>query len=420
MKICIVSRKECWRNAEGQWCSDAGFTLQMDALGDLFEHTTLVIVEVEQRPGGIPFAEGASVFPLRPPRGKGIRRKLSVVTQLWYYLGRITRHVREADAVYIPVPGDLSLLGLLSSFALRKRVIARYASSWVSNSQTTLMNRVTRILLQWYAGGRNVVLVAGHGDAAPAPRTHWHAPTALWQSELDGIKPRLDRGLSSPPSLVCIGRLSPEKNVPHLIQVMCLLKQQGCQPLPRLTLVGDGPDHQSLEALVRERNCEDIVSFAGQLNRQELSRQLSQADVCVHSSLTEAAAGPKAWLDAMAHGLPVLACEISNAAWTIGADGERGWLVPQGDAQAFAAMLRRILTEPCDWPALRQRARAYAETRTLDVWRRQIGEICTQQWGTLFVDGKLRDSGSDDENVPGQEEAPASPRTAAAHQGKAE
>ena len=364
--------------------------MQVSAISSFFDHSTMVLIEVEPHEGGSPLPEGASVFTMRSPRGVGFRRKLSVIAQLPYYLGTIVRHAREADVVHVPVPGDLPFLGLLTGLALRKRVIARYETSWVKNSRTTVMNQVTRTVLRWFAGGRNVVLVAGLGDPAPAPRVHWHAPTALGQSELDRIDAGVERGLSSPPSLVYIGRLSPEKNVSQLILVMALLKQQGYQPLPRLTLVGDGPDRQRLEALVRERSCEDIVSFAGQLDRRALSRQLSQADLCVHSSLTEAAAGAKAWLDAMAHGLPVLACEISNARWTIGADGERGWLAPQGDVEAFATILRRILTEQRDWPALRRRARAYAETRTVEAWRQQLGEICAGQWGMSLVDGKLR------------------------------
>jgi glycosyltransferase involved in cell wall biosynthesis len=390
MKICTISFKECWRNADGRWCSDGGFPLQVATIGDFFDHSTLAIVEGEPHPGGIPLPQNASIVPLRSPYGKDFRRKLSVIVHLPYYLGTIVRHARAADVVHAPIPGDLAFLGLIVGLALGKRVIARYESSWTVNSRTTVMNRVTRTLVRWCAGGRNVVLVAGQGESAPAPRIHWHAPTALTKPELDRIEPVLDRGLRDPPHLVYIGRLSPEKNVPRLIRAFALLKREGFRPLPKLTLIGDGPERSRLEALVREEGCSEFVHFTYQLDRAELSRYLGQADICVHPSLTEAAAGAKAWLDAMAHGLPVLACEINNARWTIGADGERGWLAPQGDVETLAAALRRVLTEPCDWPALRRRARAYAETRTLEAWRQELGEICASQWGMSLVDGKLK------------------------------
>ena len=88
----------------------------------------------------------------------------------------------------------------------------------------------------------------------------------------------------------------------------------------------------------------------------------------------------KAWLDAMAHGLPVLTTEVGAAAAVIGRDGERGWLVPPADPAAFAAALRRVLSGDLDWAMLRGRCRAFASTRTLEAWAEEIGERCAQRW----------------------------------------
>jgi len=95
------------------------------------------------------------------------------------------------------------------------------------------------------------------------------------------------------------------------------------------------------------------------------------------------------WLDAMAHGLPVLASEVGAARRVIGEDGERGWLVPPGEPPALAAQLARILTSPRDWPALRRRCRAYADGRTLEAWTRRIGELCALRWQVRYADGRL-------------------------------
>ena len=126
-----------------------------------------------------------------------------------------------------------------------------------------------------------------------------------------------------------------------------------------------------------------MIVFAGQVDRFELSRQLSKADLCVQPSLTEGFS--KAWLDAMAHALPVLASDVGAARSVIGSDGERGWLVPPGDVQALAIALRRVLRGPVDWPALRRRCRQYAESCTLESWAQQIGEICARQWNIPMV-----------------------------------
>src|SRR6185312_6562571 len=106
------------------------------------------------------------------------------------------------------------------------------------------------------------------------------------------------------------------------------------------------------------------VTFLGQLDRDGLTRCLRSADVCVHPSLTESLC--KAWLDAMAHELLVIAADVSSARAAIGEPGERGLLVPAGDPSAFAGAIARLLSEPRDWPALRRRCHAFVQSRTLE------------------------------------------------------
>jgi glycosyltransferase involved in cell wall biosynthesis len=118
-----------------------------------------------------------------------------------------------------------------------------------------------------------------------------------------------------------------------------------------------------------------------------LSTHLHQADICVQPSLSEGFS--KAWLDAMAHGLPVMASRVGAASAVIGDGCERGWLVPPGNVQALAAALREAISTPRDWPELRHRCRAYVESRTLEAWAKRIGDICQRQWNLEMIGGKL-------------------------------
>ncbi len=379
MRVCVVSYKECWQDATGAWFSYGGFPAQMAAIASLFHETTLVIVQGAPRSGGIALPARARVVPLRGPVGTDARRKLSVLARLPYYLGAIAPHIHAADALHVPLPGDLPLLALLVAFALGKRVIARYGGSWTSNGQTTLMNRVTRQCMRLLAGDRNVMLAAGEDDAPPASGMHWIFSTALTDAELHAIRPRLDRGLADTPNLVYVGRLSREKGVAQLVQAVAQLWREGFGRLPRLTLIGDGPERAALERLVAAAGCDGTIEFVGQVDRATLSQHLLEADVCVQPSLTEGFC--KAWLDALAHGVPVLGSPVGAAPAVIGRAGERGWLVPPGDARALATALRRVLSTTADWPALRARCRAYVEGRTLEAWAQLIRARCEQQWG---------------------------------------
>jgi glycosyltransferase involved in cell wall biosynthesis len=390
MRLCVVSFKECWQDSAGTWWSYGGFPMQMAGVSSLFDETTLVIVRGRPRSGGIPLQGIACTVPLRSPSGADLRRKLSVLSQLPYYVRTIARHVREADVVHIPAPGDMPLLGMLIALALRKRLIVRYGSSWTTTSQTTMTHKFTRACMRRFAGGRNVMLATGEGAGAPAARMRWVFSTAITATELRHIQPYLNRGLSAPPRLVYAGRLSPEKGVAVLVRAMAALRDARMSPMPVLTLVGDGPEREALAALVRDVGCADVIRFAGHCNREDLSRHLQESDVCVQPSLTEGFS--KAWLDAMAHGLPVVTSDVGAAAAVVGAgDAERrGWLVAPGDAGQLTDTIRRVLGEARDWPTLRRRCRAYVEGRTLEAWTQAIAEACAAQWKVAVVGGKLR------------------------------
>jgi glycosyltransferase involved in cell wall biosynthesis len=389
MRLCVVSFKECWEDSEGRWWSSGGFPVQMAAIASLFEDVTMVIVRGESRPGGMPLPARAKVVGLRSPHGSDLRRKLSVVARLPYYLRTMMREMGAADVVHTPIPGDLSLLGLAAAGVLRKPVIARYGSSWETTTETTLMNRLTKAMMRRMAGGRNVMLVTGGGTGSPSADMHWLFATAVSRAEVARVQPQLHRIPRRPLQIAYVGRLSPEKGVRFLIEAFALLKGQwhGGEPPMVLSLLGDGPDRHALEALARDRGCDDLITFAGQVDRTKLVEKLQSVDVCVLPSLTESFC--KARLDAMLCGVPVVTTPVGFGRDIVGTDGERGWVVAAADPAAIAGALQRIVDGPIDWPALRQRCRAYVESRTVEAWVARIGEICSTQWNLPLVEGKL-------------------------------
>ena len=380
MKLCAISFRETWQDAEGRWCTAGGFPLQMAAVGSLFSSMELVLLRGGPERGGLPLPAHARVVTLRRPTGQDLRRKMDVLLWLPYYVTMLSRHIRRADVVHVPLPGDIPLLALALALLWRKRVVARYGGSWRTNSQTTGVEKLTRWVLRRCAGGRNVVLATGHESLPPAPGIRWIFATAVSRRELDAVAPDLDRPIGRPPRLVFVGRLSPEKGLALLVRTMAALADRSWSAAPRLTLIGDGPDRERLEALVRELGCGELVELTGQLDRAALGARLAEADLCVQPSLTEGFS--KAWLDAMAYGVPLVASEIGAARAVTGSDGDRGWLVPAGDAAALLATLRAALAGDHDWPAMRRRCRSYAESHTLERWADEIGQHCTEQWAT--------------------------------------
>ncbi len=386
MKVCIISKKECWQDADGKWYSSGGFPAQMSAIASLFDETAMLIVQVPPKQGGIPLPPQAQVFPLTKPEGEDARRKLSVISRLPYYINNLVKHIKAADVVHTPLPGDISILGYLMAILLRKRLIARYGSSWQDNSQTTWMNKAVKKSMAWFAGGNNVMIATGRGKTPPARGMHWLYSTALSDEEIRSIRPNLQRDLGKPATIVYIGRLSVEKGVLYLIEAMGKLKAADFQSMPQVRIIGDGPERSLLEGRVKALSLENEVTFLGQVDREKLFDLLREADFSVQPSLTESSS--KAWLDAMAAGLPVVASQVGDALIVLGAPGERGWVSPAGDAEALAQKLMEILSTEDNWPARRQRCRTYVEALTLENWAYQINLICASQWNLNLIESR--------------------------------
>jgi glycosyltransferase involved in cell wall biosynthesis len=346
-----------------------------------------VVVAGSAQPGALPLPPAARVTALASIPGRNWRRKLAFLARLPRYRRSLLAEIGDADVVHTPLPGDVPLLGMIVALVMRKRLIARYGGSWIATGETTWVNRTTRFLMRRFAGGRNVMLATGEGRANPAPGVEWVFATALSKRELGEITPDLSRGWSQPQRLLYAGRLSEEKGLLHLIAAMKEIRERGRVALPSLTLVGDGPQRAVLERRVRDDGLEASIVFTGQLDRTRLSSAMGRADLYVQPSLSEGYS--KAWLDALAHGLPVLTSAVGAARAVVGDDGARGWLVAPGDPIELRSRLEEVLGSSLDWPRLRRACREFAESRTLESWSRRIGDVCARQWGWELSEGRL-------------------------------
>src|SRR6185312_11855034 len=112
-------------------------------------------------------------------------------------------------------------------------------------------------------------------------------------------------------------------------------------PDARLAIVGDGPQREALEALVRERGLADRVRFAG--NQADVAPWLRAFDVfCLPSYANEGV--PQALMQAMACALPVVTTPVGSIEEIV-ADGETGVLVPPQDVERLRAALGSLLAD---------------------------------------------------------------------------
>lgn len=137
--------------------------------------------------------------------------------------------------------------------------------------------------------------------------------------------------------LISVGRLHAQKNYPCLLEAMSLVARSSWQ----LKIIGDGPERRSLEALAGRLGIADKITFCGWLSRSDLLRHLEDADIFAFPSIQEGM--PNAVLEAMAAGLPVIACAIEGCEEIV-LHGKTGFLVPPGNVAAFRDALEKLMS----------------------------------------------------------------------------
>ena len=156
-----------------------------------------------------------------------------------------------------------------------------------------------------------------------------------------------------------VGRLERNKGAETMMRSLPILLKNF--PALEFHFVGsDGADHEGVSW--RERILQSVepsqraqVKFETML-REELAGAYRRSAVCILPSKWENA--PYSALEAMACGTPVIACDTGGAPELI-EDGVDGFLVPVDDANALAARITAVLSQP----ALRQELGAKARRR---------------------------------------------------------
>jgi glycosyltransferase involved in cell wall biosynthesis len=160
------------------------------------------------------------------------------------------------------------------------------------------------------------------------------------------------------PTIVFVGRLSRSKGVLTLVEAALRLAAR--YPRLQLRLIGRGDadllDH--IRGLTAAAGQPDVIDLVGFVNREDLPEHLSRAQVFAAPSTYEGGPG-FVYLEAMACGLPVIACSGSGATEAVTHD-ETGLLVPPGDLDALVAALDRLLGDHASRNTMAARARRFA------------------------------------------------------------
>jgi len=322
-------------------------------------------------------------------------------------LANLWRLVRETDIVHIAGP---SLAPLLLAFLARKPVVVehhgfqaicpnglltyqpgrticpghfqerRYWKCWRCQScevspQRSLLSLLRMFPRSWLVrrAARNLAITRHVLDRHRLPRAEVvyygiEDPLAKGNPSLSPGDPR-DRIL-----FAFVGRFVPEKGIPILLEAVRQLISEG--ETFDVRLIGDGPERDTLDTMIRREKLESHVRITGYLAGSALAESLRDVQVVVMPSVWEETAGLAA-IEQMMCGRLVIASDIGGLSEVVGGTG---LCFAPGNAIALAECMRRVLHQPTLMDAMGREARLrairlFARRRMIDEHRRVYREV---------------------------------------------
>ena len=156
------------------------------------------------------------------------------------------------------------------------------------------------------------------------------------------------------PWLLAVGMMRQGDKLASYLELAKALELLADMPW-QLLLVGDGAARAQVRAAFDWAQPQR-VHFLGQRDALDMPGIYASADLCVWPAVNEAYG--MALLEAQAAGLPVVACEVRGVPEVVCTD-QTALLSPAGDATAFAAAVRALLSEPARLKAMGQAASAF-------------------------------------------------------------
>lgn len=232
--------------------------------------------------------------------------------------------IREAKKLNIP-----SVVSVHGVYAKRDIFINSLQKSYLYTIGRWIFKNATKIICETKSDAYEIMKYGANKKKIRI------VPNAV---DLDLFKP--SKVKSNEPLFVWVGRFVPEKGLLYLIKAIELVVSKYKDA--KFVLVGDGPVLLSIRKMVNKSRLNRNVKFTGFLDSKSISNILSKATAFVFPSLKEGM--PKAVLEAMASGLPIIASNIPGVNEVV-KDKYNGLLVPPRNHHALAETIINIIND---------------------------------------------------------------------------
>jgi glycosyltransferase involved in cell wall biosynthesis len=381
MKLVVFSHKVCWKsvNSPTGYATDGGFSLHMDYLSNLFTEVSIMVPISESRPiGEISFnSTKIKIVPIYTNFGTGLYRKLMVLTWGLLNYSKLKKMILKHDAVHVPIPSDIGTIGMLLAFQLNRPLYVRHCGNWLK--QETFMERIWLKFMERYAGGKNVFLATGGDLNSPSKKNEnikWIFSSSITNNEIV-LKPKSINNRNTV-KLIIACRQTFKKGTGFVIDALKLNKRYKIE----LHVLGDGEDldlfKNQVEIFLPEQSAWNSVFFHGKKNHVQVMSMLKEMDLFVFPTIASEGF-PKAVLEAIAVGLPVITTGVSVLPKLIG-ESKSGVILEDVSPEIILNAIYYYIENPDIYAFTSENAIKEAQKYTLDSWVNEIGENLKRNW----------------------------------------
>jgi glycosyltransferase involved in cell wall biosynthesis/SAM-dependent methyltransferase len=328
----------------------------------------------------VPFSSVLSALRESLPLERIVKSSEADLVQCWMYRGNAVGGLFGRIARK-PVVWNIraSTLGpLRPASRILARVTGQFAR-WVPDRVINCSAHSAELHARWGYG-------AVEGQVIP----NGYDPTLFFPDDESRAKVRKSLGVASGEFLIAtIGRWHAQKGFPHLLHALRFLRDR--QIPVRLLMIGRGldPQNSSLQALIAECGCTDVVELLGE--RADMPDLARAPDLHVLASIG-VEGFPNVVAETLLSGTPNVVTEIGDSATIV---GDKGWVVPPGDAQKLADAIADAHAEWASSGERWQKRRDAGRERIVKTYSlRKMVEAYEQMWRQVI--GKVRVSGHAD------------------------
>lgn len=381
-KLLIISHVRHYSYG-GNLYAYAPYAKEIDRIANLFSEILIASPCVDAFPSSdtIKFQnKNISIAPIIETGGNSLTAKFKQFLLLPLILIGLFKYMSEADAIHVRCPGNLGLLGAIFAPFFSKYIYAKYASIWSSFPGEPLTYRFQRFILGSPLWKKGIVTVYASKLNGESQRQIVPFFTSIMtQNEMDAANVAASiKRISSPVNLLYVGRLSPDKNVMTLLEVMKILRQHQREDI-FLDILGDGPEAVFLKDFVVKNDLQGVVNFYGHIKSDQLAKFYEKAHLLILVSQSEG--WPKAITEAMANGLVCIGTNRGLVSQIL-SEG-RGFVVPPRSPELLAKKIEDVIDSADNFLLMSKKASLWSRNYTLDSLEVELRKLLLDRWGGL-------------------------------------